>query len=294
MKLKKFISSFILKLIGLFAMTIDHIGALLPIYTSDVPEGLILAFRIIGRLALPIFLFLLFEGMHYSKNKHKYLLRIGILTSIILLAEILINYLYMPMNLPNNILDLFLCALFLYLVYSENKVIKWLSLLPVIYALLASVVTSLEVSTAVTVLWFPKVIRPDYAMFAMAIVGLFYLSDLYNTNRFLKANPGYTKEALYLTDEYKRNRSLWCALVVMIVNIIYWIIFAFAIKDADPFSFGVGIQNYSMIACILILFYNSQIGYHKKWFQIGTYIYFPLHLVVIFVILQLVFTGQIF
>lgn len=54
-----------LKLIALITMTIDHIGAhLLPQY------GIL---RIIGRIAMPIYAFLIAEGCRYTKNKLKYL-----------------------------------------------------------------------------------------------------------------------------------------------------------------------------------------------------------------------------
>ncbi|MBQ8496793.1 MAG: hypothetical protein IJ489_04965 [Clostridia bacterium] len=54
-----------LKIIALLAMTIDHIGyQLLPQYTW---------MRIIGRLAFPIFAYMIAEGARYTKNRKKYL-----------------------------------------------------------------------------------------------------------------------------------------------------------------------------------------------------------------------------
>ena len=53
-----------LKLIALITMTIDHIGVQL------LPQFTIL--RIIGRLSMPIYAFLIAEGCHYTKNKFKY------------------------------------------------------------------------------------------------------------------------------------------------------------------------------------------------------------------------------
>ena len=54
-----------LKLIALITMTIDHVGAHL------LPQYQIL--RIIGRIAMPIYAFLIAEGCQYTKNKGKYL-----------------------------------------------------------------------------------------------------------------------------------------------------------------------------------------------------------------------------
>ena len=50
-----------LKLIALFAMTCDHVGLQL------LPNVLIL--RILGRLALPIFAYMIAEGCRYTRNR---------------------------------------------------------------------------------------------------------------------------------------------------------------------------------------------------------------------------------
>lgn len=58
-----------LKLIALAAMTMDHIGV------QFFPGNELL--RIIGRLALPIFAYMIAQGCHYTRNKSRYLLTIA-------------------------------------------------------------------------------------------------------------------------------------------------------------------------------------------------------------------------
>lgn len=72
MKLKKIgLNNNQLKIIAMIAMTLDHAGKeLFPQYEI---------FPIIGRLAFPIFAFMIAEGCLYTKNRLKYLLQIGIL-----------------------------------------------------------------------------------------------------------------------------------------------------------------------------------------------------------------------
>ena len=60
-----------LKLLALIAMTLDHVGVYL------LPQYPIL--RIFGRLALPIYAFMIAEGCRYTRNRKKYLgLMIGL------------------------------------------------------------------------------------------------------------------------------------------------------------------------------------------------------------------------
>ncbi|MBO4251682.1 MAG: hypothetical protein J5911_03360 [Clostridia bacterium] len=61
---KKGLNGNALKIIALAAMTVDHIGMLFFPYS--------VVFRIIGRLAMPIFAFMIAEGCTYSKHRVKY------------------------------------------------------------------------------------------------------------------------------------------------------------------------------------------------------------------------------
>jgi hypothetical protein len=67
------VNSFWLKLIALVTMTIDHTAAAL------VCGAWYLPMRCIGRIAFPIYCFLLVEGFFHTENRKKYLLRIFLL-----------------------------------------------------------------------------------------------------------------------------------------------------------------------------------------------------------------------
>lgn len=63
-----------LKLIALVAMTLDHMGLML---LPGVP-----ILRILGRLAFPIFAYMIAEGCRYSRNRGKYLLSMACLALV--------------------------------------------------------------------------------------------------------------------------------------------------------------------------------------------------------------------
>lgn len=100
--MKKSISQEGIKLIACLSMLVDHIGyeIIYPLYASmsvvsaaDLPEvklvyNLYLLCRCIGRIAFPIFAFLLVEGIHHSRNRKRYALR---LVLGVLMAEIPYN-----------------------------------------------------------------------------------------------------------------------------------------------------------------------------------------------------------
>lgn len=85
--MKRGLSQEQLKLIACVTMLIDHIGAVVVLglfqsANTTINRGTLIdlyeAMRIIGRLAFPIYCFLLAEGAHYTRNPRGYALRLAI------------------------------------------------------------------------------------------------------------------------------------------------------------------------------------------------------------------------
>ena len=69
-----FLDSFTLKMIAIISMLADHIGYIF------FPQDMV--FRAVGRIAFPIFCFLIIEGFHHTRNHTNYLIRLCIFAII--------------------------------------------------------------------------------------------------------------------------------------------------------------------------------------------------------------------
>lgn len=157
----RFLDGTMLKIIAMVSMVIDHVGDMF------FPE---LAWpRMIGRLAMPIFSFCIAEGYIHTRNKNKYLLRMGIFA---LVSEVPFDLAFegkVGLTHQNIMLTFFLAILALKLFdlirgeeqedtgkYSAGRTA--LGILAVIAAAAAALI-----------------VKADYTVFAVIAVFLFYV-----------------------------------------------------------------------------------------------------------------------
>ena len=118
-----------LKILAAIAMTIDHIGFIF------FPQEAV--WRCIGRIAMPIFAFMIAEGCHFTRNKLRYFL------GVLLLAVVCQS---------------------VYVVAQGN----WYLCMPVSFSLSILLVYSLQKAARVGKLW--------WAVFAVAVLGVYALT----------------------------------------------------------------------------------------------------------------------
>lgn len=89
----KILSGSTIKIIAMASMLIDHIGASIidrmicvnnyvTVLSYEQMKSIYTVFRCVGRLAFPIFIFLVIEGINHTKNEYKYLGRMIIFAFI--------------------------------------------------------------------------------------------------------------------------------------------------------------------------------------------------------------------
>lgn len=175
-----------LKIIAMVSMVFDHVGDMF------FPE--VLWPRMVGRLAMPLFAFCITEGYIHTRDKKKYLLRMGIFA---LVSEVPFDLAFegkVSLDHQNIMLTFFLSILALILFdlirgkkkedtgrYSIGKTVLG-SLVPLGMAVVAILV------------------KADYTIFAVISVFLFYLFK--DTRHFVRTGVGVAFLALSRTVGY--------------------------------------------------------------------------------------------
>lgn len=223
----------VLKLIACITMLIDHFGAAIVPYLP-IPHmvGVYYTCRIIGRIAFPIYCFLLVEGMRRTRNPKKYILRLGI---GILLAEIPFDLLFeggFSWAYQSVMVTLTLGALMLFCMRKTEK--KWLKLLMVLpFAVLA------------------ELAKCDYGGWGIAMIAVFALLDSFTLK----------------------------LLGVLFVSA--------AMPSAGITVFGVffSCELAALLAMLPIGFYSRGKLTYNRALQWGFYLFYPVHLLVLWMIL---------
>ena len=280
----QFLSSFWLKIIAFLTMTVDHLGLMLLLYYYDVSDPRVVVLRSIGRIALPLFCFMIFEGTMKTKHFGKYALRLGILTIIISIAVGVMVYTDMgfPRNIGNIFMDLLLGATGVYFLKRKEWYLKPIALLPLVIAVLSTVANNIEVTQGTMIHWFPPIFRLQYHYYGILMIYGFYLMYLFKN--FLLAiyvkNIGVDEESIKGTPIDRTLENILCAIVIFTATIVFYY-FSFNLNELH------GTQLWAIASGALLLFYNGQRGYNRKWFQYGSYLYYPIHIGILALIFYL-------
>ncbi len=286
------LSSFWLKVIALFTMTIDHIGYNLEgNYTYDWLPNLANAFRIIGRIALPLFCFMIAEGAMRTNNFNKYALRLGVMASIISIALIGAEYIPGIGSMRSDgiiFVDLLLGAVSIYCLRQKKWYFKILAVLPLLYGIASFVATSLEnCGCHGNILWFPFFMRTQYGWYAILLCILFYFANIFAKIfiSYLSGLAGINVEN-YQDSDIERH-AINIISVLMLIGVSFLLYLCGTMMPSKYVSWMINIQLYAMLAGAFILLYNGRRGYNKKWFQYGSYLYYPVHMAIIYLIFSI-------
>ncbi len=240
------LSAFVLKIIAVISMAIDHTGAVL------LPE--IPTLRYIGRLAFPIYCFLIAEGYAHTKNAPKYLMRLGMFA---LISELPYNLAFSGELFNFSGCNVFVTLFFgLFALMLFDAVLSFDGL-PVVASYLLALVPVAAIARVADTL------GSDYGKYGVLLIFIFHL--------------------------FRNNRTA-AILVFALSTILKYNILL--IPDADSIRlFTVGgytwyfvetTQFYCLLAAVFIALYNGERGFRGgKWLF---YAFYPTHLLVLWLL----------
>ena len=207
-------SSFALHIIAMIFMLCDHMWATILDY-----EWL----TCIGRIAFPIFAFLITEGYIHTSNINKYIKRMVIFAII---TEI-------PFNLMVSASP----------IYPFHQNVLW----TFVISLLAIIIATITMC--------------DYFGAGVMMVVGFYIF---------------------------RKSKLLQLLMMIYVNMILLQGYSYPI-DIAGYTYYFPQQGFALLSLIFIWLYNGKQGYHAKWFKIFCYAFYPLHMLILYILTIVLF-----
>ena len=284
-----FLSNFWLKIIAIVTMTIDHLGLILSIYYLTDTDALVVTMRSIGRLALPLYCFMIVEGVIHTRNFFKYFLRLGIMAVIISIALVVMGETNifsssMIKDAGNIFMDLTLGAVGVYCLMNKNWYIKLLAILPLGFGIASTLVCSYVFTHGGQIYWLPYFFRTQYGWFGIALIYAFWFG-FFVTRLFLRnhAKEMNVEETVFEGTTVERN-----AINIVDVILLVAVSVGFVISlDYIPFNI-IDEQLWCVLTGALLLLYNGKRGYNKKWFEYGCYLYYPIHIAILGLIFYLI------
>ena len=285
------ISNFILKIIALIFMTIDHVGAFLP------SSPLQFTFRVLGKIALPIFIYTTLEGCKKTKDIKKYMLRLGVM-SIFMYIAIVIAQLVLYFNngyllVFQNIFFTLLNLVFIYYLFfvNKNKNKRRMVILPILIFIGSYIFFLLRINGISEFISsiFVDGLTTMYAleapiMFVGALLGIYIYEEI--VRKRLNNDETLVNEFL-CSKKAQLSRNIIMCLSIALVSLI---MYSFTYENIPSFTFGnTCIYNTYFIICFpFILLYNGKRGFNNKIVNGAFYLYYPLHIGIIALIFILI------
>lgn len=231
-----------LHIIAMLIMLCDHVG-------GTLLKGQVWM-RYVGRLAFPIFCFLLVEGFYHTHNKKKYLTRLAVfgLISELPFDLALFSRVYWK---AQNVMWTFLIGLVCLIVLGKVKTYDKLDRL---YKIALSILVTLGFC------WLADMFKTDYSGAGVLQIVIFY---------YLRSNS-FRIKALQLPCVWWINSQLLGTL--------------YRTHEILGMAVKVHLQTYAVLSLVFIWLYNGKKGIKSKVFKWVCYLFYPVHLSVLYLL----------
>lgn len=244
-----------LKVVAIIAMIIDHIGYYFWFMLTD---EVYLITRIIGRIAMPIFVFLIIQGYFKTSNVKKYigrLLKLAIITQLIISLIFVINFKLLStydigVYKELNILFSFCLSLCIIYIIDKRNIISKINFTNNLFrVLILAIVISIYILLDI-----------DYSVIVPMMAVEMYINEIINNKESKRKKCGY--------------------------NILLFLI----VFTNSIFQEYIGI--FSILSLIFILLYNGKLGKKSIFIQKTFYYIFPIQHSILYLLAMLFYIKQ--
>ena len=268
------INAFQLKVIALLTMTLDHIASYQTFTANRMFNDTL---RVIGRIAAPLFLFMVVDGPRHTRSKPKYILRLYTAGVIIEAVNRVISTLtgtFKFGEFGNTLPTFFYTALFVFCIETivknrTNMKAVCLSVCGLVLPFLSYVLNVVLLTNAAGSVWniislvFPSPMKVDYSILFVLMGVAWYFINNKAINCMILAGLSAVCFAIPGTWFFSFS-SVWLRSVCF-----------------NVFELFINTQWCMFLAIPFILLYNGEKGRSMRYFF---YIYYPVHVYVLFFI----------
>jgi hypothetical protein len=278
--MKKF-DNFHLKILALIFMAIDHAGVvilfnlvpLVPPQTREALQTMYTLFRIVGRLAYPLFAFMVVEAMVHTRSKIRYIAQLVIMAALIGVGMVVLNTYGAGIQAGNIFIDLSLAAISIGLLMMKRIEMKILAVIPLL------IILGMETNGLFINAW-----KADYGLYGYVLTLGFYLAHVFKKRQQLRQSDWQTQSQLQLI--LQTNEYYYASISLIVVNLVWYIVYV--VSQPSWNLAMIGIQSYSVFTILFINRYSGKLGKQPRWFKWFAYAFYPLHFAVLFAIFQLI------
>lgn len=240
-------SSFVIKIIAIISMLIDHSGDVLIGYSTPL--------NFIGRIAFPLFCFQLVIGYNHTHDVKKYCIRLGLFALISQIPFGIMIYNYTNNMLALNVFFTLLLGLLAMIVFDSKKLLATYKCLIILAILLVAHYANVDYQALGVLL--------------ILVIHMFYKKGIFHSdvnNVENSTTSTHTKS--------KFSLQLFFVLVMLVFSILRYL----PSVKYFPFNYIFCFILFTFLPTFIMLLYNGKKGPSLKYFF---YAFYPVHIIIL-------------
>jgi hypothetical protein len=204
------------------------------------------------------------EGVYRTKHRYFYWAKLFAMAILIGLSMFVLEQVNINALAGNIFIDLSLAALAMILLKEKSWLLKPFAILPITYVTWTSFNQSI-----------PNFLRADYGLYGLLMMLIFFFT-------YSKIIQQKLTMIMQVSNSTVQNYVI--SSVALLMMHVVWYIMELLVNPiggllANYLSRFVGAQTYALVASYFIYYYRGDKGNPPSWFQLFSYVYYPVHFI---------------